>query len=127
MEDYTNCAGGGHLADSRDLEVLRLLLAALDNPCRAGFAIEVDLAAASAATVLDGAPFVGELRLGRQPRTLSRREQLTNLYWSRIQGQTQARTRPGGCPAPVHGCQIVCGVRVEWRLRRDACGIEEAD
>ena len=61
------------------------------------------------------------------PHTLSRREQLTNLYWSRIQGQTQARTRPGGCPAPVHGCQIVCGVRVERRLRRDACGIEEAD
>ena len=26
-----------------------------------------------------------------------------------------------------HWCQIVCGVRVEWRLGRDACGIEEAD
>ncbi len=58
-------------------------------------------------------------------------------------GQIRARTRPGGCPAPVHGHRIVWWSRVrvlrvrererererekgKWRVPLDPCGVEEA-
>ena len=68
------------LFDSGDLELLRLLEAAPDKPCRAGLARHVELAAANALAVLDGAPISRELGFHRQPRSLFRRKQLTSLY-----------------------------------------------